>query len=62
MTKELITKIKEYVEKTHDPDFNFDIEHWDNWNFDDSYEYGVEVGVQYAIQGIILLLQNDQKG
>lgn len=29
-----------------DPDFDYEVEHWNNGNFDDSYEYGVETGVQ----------------
>ena len=36
--------------KGYKPDFNFEVEHWDNGNFDDSYEYGVEVGEQYVLE------------
>ena len=36
-----------------DPDFNFEFEHWDNGNFDDSYEYGVEVGEEYTYREIV---------
>lgn len=36
------------IAKDFDPKFNFELEHWVNGNFDDSFEYGVEVGEQYA--------------
>jgi len=36
-----------------DPDFNFDYEHWDNGNYDDSYEYGIEVGEEYTYREIV---------
>jgi len=40
------------------PDFNFEVEHWDNGNFDDSYEYGVSVGEQYAFEEVQIFIKN----
>ena len=47
--KELI----KYLEGKINPDFDFDIEHWDNSNFDDSYNYGVDVGKEYAYREVM---------
>lgn len=45
------------MESKIDPEFDFDLEHWDNGNFDDSYEYGVEVGEEYAYREIVAKLK-----
>lgn len=47
--KELI----KFLESKIDPDFNFEMEHWENGNFDDSHEYGIECGEQYAYREIL---------
>jgi hypothetical protein len=40
-----------------DPEFDFEIEHWDNGNYDDSYEYGIEVGEEYTYREIVAKLE-----
>lgn len=40
-----------------DDNFDFEVEHWDNGNFDDSYEYGVKVGHQEAYRDIKRLIE-----
>ncbi len=52
--KELI----EFLEEQIDLDFDFEVEHWDNGNFDDSYEYGLESGEQYAYRELLKKLKN----
>lgn len=47
--KKLEEMLKEYY---YDPNFDFKIKYWDNGNFDDSYEYGVDSGKQ-DILGIV---------
>ena len=44
------------LESKIDPQFNFEFEHWENGNYDDSYEYGVEVGEEYTYREIVALL------
>lgn len=50
--EELLNKLESKI----DPQFNFDVEHWDGGNYDDSYEYGVEVGEEYTYREIVALL------
>jgi hypothetical protein len=50
--REKIEKLKQELESKIDPNFDFEREHWDNGNFDDSYEYGVEVGEEYTYRDI----------
>lgn len=50
--EELLNKLESKI----DPQFNFECEHWENGNFDDSYEYGVEVGEEYTYREILALL------
>ena len=52
-----IDELIEHLESKIDLDFNFEVEHWDNGNFDDSYEYGVEVGEEYAYRDILVKLK-----
>lgn len=51
--REKLEKLREEIEAKVDPDFDFEVEHWDNGNFDDSYEYGVEVGEEYAYRDLL---------
>ncbi len=55
MTKKdiAILELLEELESKITPDFDFEVEHWDNGNFDDSYEYGVEAGEEYAYREIL---------
>jgi hypothetical protein len=46
-----------YLELKIDFNFDFEVEHWDNGNFDDSYEYGVSVGEEYAYRDILVKLK-----
>ena len=50
---EQVKKLLEELESKTNLDFNFDFEHWENGNYDDSYEYGVEVGEEYAYRDIV---------
>lgn len=54
---EKIEKLIQEIESKVNLDFNFEVEHWDNGNFDDSYAYGVEVGEQYAYREILVKLK-----
>ena len=51
--KEKLEKLRQEIEAKVDPDFDFGVEHWDNGNYDDSYEYGVEVGEEYAYRDLL---------
>jgi hypothetical protein len=51
--KEKLEGLLNEMESKIDRDFDFEVEHWDNGNFDDSYEYGVEVGEEYAYREIV---------
>jgi len=55
--EDLIKQIESYI----DYDFDFEIEHWDNGNFDDSYDYGVKVGEQYAYRELLVKLRKLHK-
>ena len=53
---EAIKSLLNEMEAKIDPEFDFEVEHWDNGNFDDSYEYGVEVGEEYTYREIVAKL------
>ena len=55
--KEELDKLIAEVESKIDLDFNFQVEHWENGNFDDSYSYGVDVGEQYAYREMLVKLK-----
>jgi hypothetical protein len=46
--KEKLEELIKEVESKINPEFDFEVEHWENGNFDDSYSYGVVVGEEYA--------------
>lgn len=56
-----LVKIETFIEGKIDPDFDFEVEHWDNGNFDDSYQYGTEVGEEYAFREMKVFLNNLDK-
>lgn len=60
MKTELEELIKD-VESKVDLEFDFEVEHWENGNFDDSYGYGVEVGEQYAYRELLVKLKQLHK-
>lgn len=51
----------EYLESKINLEFDFEVEHWEWGNFDDSYGYGVEVGEEYAYRDILVKLKQLQK-
>jgi hypothetical protein len=55
MNSKLEKAIKEIKPKI-DTDFDYDVEHWDNGNYDDSYAYGVETGEQLAYSHVLDIL------
>lgn len=55
--KEELDKLIQEVESKIDLDFDFEVEHWENGNFDDSYAYGVDVGEEYAYREILVKLK-----
>lgn len=61
MKEKLEILIRE-IELNIDSEFNFEIEHWDNGNFDDSFEYGVEVGEEYTYREIVSKLKEILNG
>lgn len=54
--EEAIKALLNEMESKIDPEFDFEFEHWDNGNYDDSYEYGVEVGEEYTYREIVAKL------
>ena len=48
--KEELMKVLEFY---YDPEFNYEVEHWDNGNYDDSFEYGVETGMNQLAEKLI---------
>ena len=54
---EAIKALLNEMESKINPEFDFEVEHWDNGNFDDSYEYGVEVGEEYTYREIVAKLE-----
>lgn len=55
--KEELDKLIQEVESKIDLDFDFEVEHWEQGNFDDSYAYGVDVGEEYAYREILVKLK-----
>ncbi len=51
---DLVSKIESMV----DEDFDYEVEHWENGNFDDSFEYGLETGEQYTAKDLIKFIKN----
>lgn len=48
----LIDRIQQLVDKHYDVNFDYEVEHWDWGNSDDSYYYGRESGMN-SLAGII---------
>lgn len=42
--KEKLDKLKAFIENKFNDEFDYDVEHYGNGNFDDSYNYGLECG------------------
>ena len=55
--KEELDKLIQEIESKIDLNFDFEVEHWENGNFDDSYSYGVDVGEEYAYREILVKLK-----
>jgi hypothetical protein len=55
--KEQLEKLLAEIESKIDNDFDFDVEHWENGNYDDSYAYGVEVGEEFAYREMYVKLK-----
>lgn len=55
--KEKLEELIKEVESKINPEFDFEVEHWENGNFDDSYSYGVEVGEEYAYRELLVKLK-----
>jgi hypothetical protein len=51
--KEELEKLVSEIEEKIDPEFNPDLEYWENGNHDDSYSYGVETGEQSVYKNIL---------
>lgn len=52
-------KLKELL-KSYEPDFDFELPHWDNGNFDDSFEYGQECGEQFILIKLKKIVEGEQ--
>ena len=55
-----MTKLEQAIEKIKskiNDEFDYEVEHWDNGNYDDSYEYGVETGQQLAYSEVLDMLK-----
>lgn len=48
LTQEQVEALYKLVEQ-YDEDFDYDVHHHENGNFDDSYEYGVSTGENYIL-------------
>lgn len=57
LMEEEIKALLNEMESKINPEFDFEFEHWDNGNYDDSYEYGVEVGEEYTYREIVAKLK-----
>ena len=55
--KEKLEELIKEVESKIDLEFDFEVEHWENGNYDDSYSYGVETGEEYAYRNILATLK-----
>lgn len=51
--EEKYKKLLEYIDSKVYEDFDYDVKHWETGSNDDSYEYGVETGEQYAYREIV---------
>ncbi len=51
--QEKIEAVIAYLEKHYDPNFDYEVEHWDWGNADDSFSYGCDSGTN-AEQGKLL--------
>ena len=49
---DLEKELKEYLDRYYCENFNFEKKHWEDGNFDDSYNYGIESGIQYVVRDI----------
>ena len=58
----LISKLKEVVEKYYDQEFDYDVEHWDWGNTDDSYSYGRECGMNDVAELIHRIVKASEGG
>lgn len=56
--EELYNDLVNKIESMVDEDFDYEVEHWENGNFDDSFEYGLETGEQYAAKDLIKFIKN----
>lgn len=57
-----LIKLKTYLESKIDLNFDFDVEHWNNGNFDDSFEYGTETGEEWAYRDLLVKVNKLIKG
>lgn len=55
--KEKLEELIKEVESKIDLEFDFEVEHWENGNYDDSYSYGVKTGEEYAYRNILATLK-----
>lgn len=55
--KEKLEALIAEMESKIDFEFDFEVEHWENGNYDDSYAYGVSVGEEYAYREILVALK-----
>lgn len=57
-SKEILARIKKCIMTSYDPEFDFEVEHWENGNFDDSFDYGHDCGRQDALGELLGLVEN----
>ena len=58
LTQEQLEAIYNLVSQ-YKEDFNYEVMHHENGNFDDSYEYGVETGEQYILGELKAILEGN---
>jgi hypothetical protein len=58
--EEKLDAIKLLVDEIYIEDFDFDVEHWENGNYDYSYAYGEECGLQWTIREIKDILEEKE--
>lgn len=51
--KQIVNELEEFLNSSIDLEFDFNREHWDNGNFDDSYEYGVDCGAEIGFRDVL---------
>lgn len=56
LTQEQVEALYKLVEQ-YDEDFNYDVPHYENGNYDDSYEYGVSTGENYILGELKCILE-----